>query len=77
MLGPGSPIGILKQVKIPARAKGTVRPSDAPVRRSRKAPRIVAMAQRLGRQIPEEELRRIPKDLSTQIDHYVYGTPKR
>jgi len=27
--------------------------------------------------IPEEELRRIPKDLSSQIDHYVYGTPKR
>jgi hypothetical protein len=34
------------------------------------------MARRLGRMIPEEELRRIPKDLSSQIDHYVYGSPK-
>jgi hypothetical protein len=44
---------------------------------SRKVPRIVRIAQRLGRMIPEEELRRIPKDLSSQVDHYVYGTPKR
>jgi hypothetical protein len=27
--------------------------------------------------IPDEELRLLPKDLSDQIDHYVYGTPKR
>jgi len=27
--------------------------------------------------IPDEELRQFPKDLSGQVDHYVYGTPKR
>jgi len=42
-----------------------------------KMPRIARIVQRLGRMIPEEELRRIPKDLTSQIDHYVYGTPKR
>ena len=42
-----------------------------------KMPRIARIIQRLGRMIPEEELRRIPKALSSQIDHYVYGTPKR
>jgi hypothetical protein len=42
-----------------------------------KMPRIARIAQRLGRMIPEEELRRIPKDLSSQVDHYIYGTPKR
>jgi len=42
-----------------------------------KMPRIARIAERLGRMIPEEELRRVPKDLSSQIDHYVYGTPKR
>ena len=42
-----------------------------------KMPRIARIIQRLGRMIPEEELRRIPKDLSSQIDYYVYGTPKR
>lgn len=40
-------------------------------------PEIVKIAQRLGRMIPEEERRRIPKDLADQVDHYVYGTPKR
>ncbi len=44
---------------------------------SRKTPPIVQVARRLGRMIPDEELRLIPKDLSDQIDHYLYGTPKR
>ena len=48
-----------------------------PTGASRKMPRIARIVQRLGRMIPEEELRRFPKDLSSQIDHYVYGTPKR
>lgn len=52
-------------------------PLPKPAGRSPKTPRIARIAQRLGRMIPEEELRRIPKDLSGQIDHYVYGTPKR
>jgi hypothetical protein len=52
-------------------------PPRKPAGRAPKTPRIVRVAQRLGRMIPEEELRRIPKDLSSQIDHYVYGTPKR
>ena len=42
-----------------------------------KQPRIVEIVQRLGRMIPEEELRRIPKDLAEQHDHYIYGTPKK
>jgi hypothetical protein len=48
-----------------------------PAGRSPKVPRIARIIQRLGRMIPEEELRRIPKDLSGQVDHYVYGLPKR
>jgi hypothetical protein len=48
-----------------------------PTRRSRSVPRIAKIAQRLGSMIPESELKAIPKDLSSQIDHYVYGTPKK
>ncbi|HEY6346494.1 MAG TPA: hypothetical protein VIY49_33805 [Bryobacteraceae bacterium] len=44
---------------------------------SPREPRILRIAARLGRMIPDDELRRLPKDLSSQIDHYVYGTPKR
>jgi|HubBroStandDraft_1064217.scaffolds.fasta_scaffold869608_1 hypothetical protein len=54
------------------------KPSEAePGAAWRKTPNIVRNAQRLGRMIPNEELRLMPKDLSGQIDHYVYGTPKR
>jgi hypothetical protein len=42
---------------------------------SRKMPRIARIAQRLGRMIPDEEVRQVPSDLSSQIDHYVYGMP--
>lgn len=34
------------------------------------------MAVRLGKQIPEEELLRIPPDFSRNLDHYLYGCPK-
>jgi hypothetical protein len=27
--------------------------------------------------IPDEELDRLPTDLAAQVDHYLYGTPKR
>jgi len=31
----------------------------------------------LAREVPEEEWSRVPADLAENIDHYVYGTPKR
>jgi hypothetical protein len=31
----------------------------------------------LMQDIPEEELQRLPPDLSENLDHYLYGTPKR
>jgi hypothetical protein len=31
----------------------------------------------LAREIPEEDWKRLPPDLTDNIDHYVYGTPKR
>ena len=30
-----------------------------------------------SQRIPEEELERLPADLAAQVDHYIYGTPKR
>jgi hypothetical protein len=27
--------------------------------------------------IPDEELEQLPPDLAAQVDHYIYGTPKR
>jgi hypothetical protein len=28
-------------------------------------------------QVPEEEWTKLPSDLGDQLDHYIYGTPKR
>ena len=30
-----------------------------------------------SQEIPDEELDRLPTDLAAQVDHYIYGTPKR
>ncbi len=58
------------------KTKSDARSGGKPAPKSR-MPEIARIVQRLGRMIPEEELSRIPKDLSDQVDHYVYGTPKR
>ena len=60
----------------PGKTKNAARSVRKPAPKPQ-VPEIVRIFQRLGRMIPEEELRRIPKDLSDQVDHYVYGTPKR
>lgn len=40
-------------------------------------PDIWEIAEQLTRDIPPEAWASLPRDLSDQIDHYVYGTPKR
>ncbi len=63
--------------RLTGKTKNVASSARKPASRSPKMPRIARIAQRLGRMIPEDELRRIPKDLSSQVDHYVYGLPKR
>jgi hypothetical protein len=60
-----------------AKTKRAAQPAAKTKRATPKMPRIARIVERLGRMIPEEERRRFPKDLTSQIDHYVYGTPKR
>jgi hypothetical protein len=59
------------------RKNGIAIPGTRPARRSQSVPRIAKIAQRLGSMIPKSELKAMPVDLSSQIDHYVYGTPKK
>jgi len=63
--------------RLNGKTKSAAQPAAKPKSAAPKLRRIVRILGRLGHMIPEEELRRIPKDLSSQIDHYVYGTPKR
>jgi hypothetical protein len=57
--------------------RGVTAPTRRAPRSKGKLPRIVRIAERLGRRIPGSELQSIPKDLSDQLDHYIYGMPKR
>lgn len=41
------------------------------------APRIEDVAAELGREVPPEEWAKVPDDLTDQLDHYIYGTPKK
>ena len=38
---------------------------------------IWELVEEASRRIPDEELERLPTDLAAQVDHYVYGLPKR
>jgi hypothetical protein len=41
------------------------------------APPIWQIAAESMQGVPEEELRRLPVDLSENLDHFLYGAPKR
>jgi hypothetical protein len=50
----------------------------APVASSQDAPKpIWEIFEEASRDIPDEALARVPTDLAAQVDHYVYGLPKR
>ena len=51
---------------------------DAGTAQPRQDPRPIweIIAER-ARSIPAEELDRLPHDMSLQVDHYVYGVPKK
>jgi len=38
---------------------------------------ILAMVDAIWSEVPDEELAKLPPDLSANLDHYLYGTPKR
>ena len=50
----------------------------APVSSSQDAPKpIWEIFEEASLHIPDEELARLPTDLAAQVDHYIYGLPKR
>jgi hypothetical protein len=52
--------------------------TTAPIASSQGAPKpIWEIFEEASRRIPEEVLERLPTDLAAQVDHYVYGLPKR
>jgi hypothetical protein len=43
----------------------------------RKKPTIVDVLEAIGDSVPKEAWDTLPSDYSEQLDHYLYGTPKR
>lgn len=60
-----------RHIHVDPEAQG--KPSALPPRKKR----LGEMAEELFRDIPEEELARLPVDGAAQHDHYIYGLPKR
>jgi hypothetical protein len=62
-------------------------PGDTPVSRSEDmgesatgatvSDEFLTMIEAIWRDIPEEDLAKLPPDFSANLDHYLYGTPKR
>ncbi len=61
----------LEQTRPPAAV-----PADSPAVESKRKP-LWERAAELRKSIPEEEWDKLPADGSEQIDHYIYGSPKR
>ena len=55
------------------------RAKRAPAKRraSKRAPTIWEEIIEIGKSIPEEDLAKIPTDASRNLDHYLYGAPKK
>lgn len=52
--------------------------TPAPTASLQEAPKpIWEIFEEASRDIPDEVLARLPTDLAAQVDHYVYGLPKR
>jgi len=72
LLRPAEPLPFAEneklRVTVEPQSKPTVSQSDVPIWE-----KILA----LTRDIPPEELAKLPTDGASQHDHYIYGTPKR
>jgi len=58
------------------RHKGQHAPADADLPLEDRPP-MWERFEEASRMIPDTELDRLPTDLAAQVDHYIYGTPKR
>ena len=55
--------------RVPAKAKPGKKQSTVAL--------LLATAKRIAKEAPEGELEKLPKDGAANLDHYLYGAPKR
>ena len=69
----GQDIAVVAPIKDLARLE--TEPADQPAAESERP--IWEQIIEIGKRIPQQELARIPTDLSKNLDHYLYGSPNR
>lgn len=70
--------GVSVEDWLQALATRHVKPAaDQEQRRPRPRRRISEVIAEIVADVPSEELAKLPTDGATQVDHYVYGLPKR
>jgi hypothetical protein len=57
--------------------KEVVWPATSEVNYDRSAHPIDDLLRELAKEIPQEEWDKLPNDLNDNLDHYLYGTPKK
>jgi hypothetical protein len=57
--------------------KEFVRPTTTKAHYDKSARPIEDLLEELAKKIPQEEWDRLPSDLNDNLDHYLYGVPKR
>jgi hypothetical protein len=57
--------------------KEVVRPATSEAHSDRSAHQIEDLLRELAKKIPQEEWDKLPDDLNANLDHYLYGTPKK
>jgi len=73
-LGEVSPQGTLLQVT-EAYELEIYQAAEIPIDRTARP--IEEVLRRLAKEVPQDEWDKLPRDLTDDLDHYVYGTPKR
>ena len=56
-------------MSVPAKAKTSKKQSTVAF--------LLATAKRIAKEAPANELEKLPKDGAANLDHYLYGAPKR
>lgn len=54
-----------------------VTPVDMPATETPRKKTITEILVEMGKAIPEEERAKLPPDLTDNLDHYIYGWPKK
>lgn len=62
-------------IKVRLKHKGREEQPDS-LQQSPSLPPFLQFVEEISAQIPTEEWAKLPSDLSKNIDHYLYGTPK-